>query len=225
MKRTTLVKGGDSNAKCVPFKSNNSSLFRPGCKLRVHRSSLFGSSSTTTTKTTTTASSSVLHRPFQRPMLKRRAYGSGADAALQTSSLGSKRRLDGMAKLLARAGKGLNYISAAAALTTNKTNNASSDTEDSDDDEDAEKKDIPFEPLEVWKSPHQGGPARGLPPQAYVCLFVCLCVCNCRQNNQTSCCCSLLLTPSNILFIFCLGFYTHIFACMHAIIQYQQRYQ
>jgi hypothetical protein len=106
---------------------------------------------------------------FQRPMLKRRAYSKHAEQALSASSLGPKRRFDGMSKLLARAGKGLSF------KLPNANNNAanppktSSDTESDNDDEDDERaEDKPFEPLEVWKSPHQGGEAKGIPPQAYV---------------------------------------------------------
>jgi SNF2 family DNA or RNA helicase len=97
---------------------------------------------------------------FQRPMLKRRAYQKGADEALKLASLGPKRRLDGMAKLMARAGRGLDFK--VAARKPQKDGEETSDESDSDEQEDKK----PFEPLQLWSSPHQegGGEPKGLPP-------------------------------------------------------------
>jgi hypothetical protein len=95
-------------------------------------------------------------KKFQRPMLKRRAYKGAADEALKQCSLGPKKRLDGMSKLMARAGRGLHF-----SLPKNKDKDENADsTEESSEDE---EEDRPFEPLMLWKSPHQGGEAKGLP--------------------------------------------------------------
>lgn len=98
-------------------------------------------------------------KPFQRPSVKRRAYGKSADLELKKSSLGQKRRMNGMARLLSRAGKGLHF----KPLTQQKRS-SSSDTENSDSEEEETKEpDRPFEPLMLWKSPHNGGEPKGLP--------------------------------------------------------------
>ena len=99
---------------------------------------------------------------FQRPMLGRRAYSKHAEVALKQSSLGQKRRMDGMSKLLARAGRGLSF----KLPTTQKTESTSDTEEESDDDND--QTDKPYEPLMVWQSPHNGGTPKGLPSQMYV---------------------------------------------------------
>lgn len=129
--------------------SNSSKLFQPGAKIIVQRAPLFNGLSVT---------SNI--KPFQRPMLKRRAYGRNADVALKQSSLGGRKRMNGMAKLLARAGRGLTYK-----LPSRKTDG--SDDDNSEDEEEAKSKepDRPFEPLRVWHSPHNGGDAKGLPPR------------------------------------------------------------
>jgi hypothetical protein len=88
-------------------------------------------------------------------MMQRRAY-KGADEALERSSLGQRRRMDGMAKLMARAGQGLHFLPKRKKIDGDT---ASSSGESSDEGEE----DRPFEPLQVWKSPHQGGEAKGLP--------------------------------------------------------------
>ena len=95
-------------------------------------------------------------------MIKRRAYGKQAEDALKRSSLGQRRRFDGMAKLLARAGKGLTYK-----LPSKDSKNDSDTGSESDSDmEDKNKEpDRPFEPLMVWQSPHQGGEPKGLEPR------------------------------------------------------------
>lgn len=93
-------------------------------------------------------------------MTKRRAYDQRAELALKTCSLGQKRRMDGMAKLMARAGKGLNYK--APQLANQDSDN--SDDEDGSDQEEEKEDERPFEPLMVWKSPHNGGELKGLDP-------------------------------------------------------------
>lgn len=96
-------------------------------------------------------------------MTKRRSYDRRAEEALARGSLGQKRRMDGMAKLMARAGKGLSF------KCVNKVSSGGSD-DDSGSESEAEEKEQerPFEPLLVWKSPAEGGEAKGLPPRLYV---------------------------------------------------------
>lgn len=151
--------GGGGGLKCLPVKTcrTTSKLFRPGAKLIVHRAPIMEGLSSSCS-----SSSTALYKTFQRPMLKRRAYGKNAELALKGSSLGPKRRMDGMQKLMARAGRGLAFK-----LPEAKKNQTSDDTEESES-EDEKEEDAPFEPLEVWKSPHQGGAPKGLPPQTYV---------------------------------------------------------
>ena len=96
-------------------------------------------------------------KKFQRPVQKRRAQLKIADQALKQSSLGQRRRLDGMAKLQARAGRGLTFK--LAKRTVEKDGTESSSGEESEEEEE----DRPFEPLLVWQSPHQGGECKGLP--------------------------------------------------------------
>jgi hypothetical protein len=106
----------------------------------------------------------VAVKKFQRPMLKRRAYDKAAEAALQTSSLGPKRRLDGMSKLMARAGKGLAYKLPTKPVEHSGDTSGDENSDDSDDEEDKNKL-RPFEPLCLWTSPHQDDSVepRGLP--------------------------------------------------------------
>jgi hypothetical protein len=103
--------------------------------------------------------SAGLLKPFQRPKTGRRAYKANEDLALKQASLGPKRTMGGMARLLSRAGKGLHY-------TTGKSNTKSSEeggTDESSDEEGDGENDRPYDPLMVWNSPHQGGEPRGLP--------------------------------------------------------------
>jgi hypothetical protein len=90
---------------------------------------------------------SVTAKKFVRPMIKRRAYGKAADAALQSASLGPKRRMNGMAKLLARAGRGLTFKLPRAADAGDTDGSSESEEEESAPER-------PSEPLLVWKSPH-----------------------------------------------------------------------
>ena len=104
---------------------------------------------------------SVSHsaKKFQRPMTKRRAYGQDAETALKKSSLGVRRRFDGMSKLMARAGKGM------TSKLPQKGDRGGGDGSCSNREEDAKKEDEkPFERLRVWVSPNNGGEAKGLPP-------------------------------------------------------------
>lgn len=91
----------------------------------------------------------VTAKKFVRPMMKRRAYGKAADSALQSASLGPKRRMNGMAKLLARAGRGLTFQ-----LPRTATDAMAGDTDGSSESEEETTPERPCEPLLVWKSPH-----------------------------------------------------------------------
>jgi hypothetical protein len=105
-----------------------------------------------------------LTQKFKRPMTKRRSYDKNAEMALKNASLGPRRRMDGMAKLLARAGKGLTFK-----LPQRKLNENGEDVTDSeneyDEEEAASEEKRPFEPLILWQSPHNGGEALGLSPR------------------------------------------------------------
>ena len=96
-------------------------------------------------------------------MTKRRAYTPQSNAALKVSSLGPKRRTDGMSKLLARAGKGLLYQ-----LPKRKGLEECESDNEEDKEEEEEEEEKPFEPLCVWKSPYNGGERVGLPMTMYV---------------------------------------------------------
>lgn len=102
--------------------------------------------------------SAGLLKPFQRPKLGRRAYKGKEDELLKKASLGARRSMGGMQRLLSRAGKGLNY------LGKRPRKSEGGNTDESTDDEDEKEEDRPFEPLMVWNSPFQGGEAKGLPP-------------------------------------------------------------
>jgi hypothetical protein len=132
-------------------------LFARGAKVLVQRASFFSGH--------TVAATSSLYKPFQRPMLKRRAYGKAQEEALLNSSLGQRRRFDGMQRLLQRAGRGLNARPLSSG-TGKKDGDGSTSEDDSEDDE--EEEEAPFEPLLLWTSPHQGGEPRGLPSQTCV---------------------------------------------------------
>ena len=148
--------GGEAGARIA----TTSKLFQPGAKIIVHRAPLLNGLSCPTTG---------LQKKFQRPMLKRRAYNRDADDALRRSSLGPKKRMDGMAKLMARAGRGLSFQ--LAQKPKNDDDDSDGDNTDDEDDDDPSETERPFEPLRVWHSPHQGGEAIGLPATVYV---VCL---------------------------------------------------
>jgi hypothetical protein len=158
---------GTTSAKRVcAYKSASSSttrskLFQPGSKLIVQRAPAFCGLSLQ-------SSATLSQKKFQRPMTKRRSYDKSAEAALQKSSLGPKRRMNGMAKLLARAGRGLTFQ-----LPVNKIADGDDTGDESDSDEEENKEpDRPFEPLQVWTSPHQGAEPKGLMPRT--CVYYCI---------------------------------------------------
>jgi len=166
---STMLDNGDSNKRrrlCVPIKKDatrSSKLFRRGSTILVQRVPLLSGLSV--------SNQSVVAKKFRRPMLKRRAYGKAADSALRHASLGQRVRRDGMAKIMARAGKGLDYKGFGIGPNKNRdegdTESGGSSRSDSDDEKDDE--DRPFEPLLLWTSPHQGGgEPRGLPPRVVV---------------------------------------------------------
>ena len=120
-------------------------LFQSGTKLLLHKAPLLPG----------------ILRTFQRPSIKRRAYEQRADQALQQSSLGPRKRMDGMQKLMARAGRGLTFQ-----LPKSHPSGETSDESDLDDDNDNAKQDEqPYTPLRLWHSPHEGGTLQGLPPK------------------------------------------------------------
>lgn len=101
-------------------------------------------------------SASVL-QPFRRPKEKRRGQQQRDDEALKTSSLGMKKRLDGMKRIWERQGKGIHFKGAKRDESKNEDGSTCGETSDE------EEEDRPFEPLRVWISPHQGGEPIGLP--------------------------------------------------------------
>jgi hypothetical protein len=120
-------------------------LFQSGTKLLLHKAPLLPG----------------ILRTFQRPSIKRRAYEQRADQALQQSSLGPRKRMDGMQKLMARAGRGLSFQ-----LPKSHPSGETSDESDIDEDnDDAKLNERPFAPLRLWHSPHEGGTLQGLPPR------------------------------------------------------------
>jgi hypothetical protein len=136
---TTTTMGG-----CCP-SLKSSKLFQPGVKLIVRRAPIISG-----------VISAGLCKKFQRPMLKRRAYGKDADAALKQCTLGPRKRMNGMAKIMSRAGKGLSYKgpNGGAADANEKNGNDESGSSGNEDDDEKEE-DRPFEPLCLWISPHQ----------------------------------------------------------------------
>jgi hypothetical protein len=101
-------------------------------------------------------SASVL-QPFRRPKEERRGKQKQADEALRTSSLGMKRRLDGMKRIQERSGKGIHFQSQPLPKYDEDGNTCGETSEEEEED------DKPFEPLRVWTSPHNGGEPLGLP--------------------------------------------------------------
>lgn len=102
-------------------------------------------------------SASVL-KPFQRPKEERRGKQKQADEALRTSTLGMKRRLDGMKRIQERSGRGIHF-QPPPKPKYDEDGNTCGETSD----EDEEEEDRPFEPLRVWTSPHNGVEPLGLP--------------------------------------------------------------
>jgi hypothetical protein len=153
IRRTSSAADDPSScAASKPAAAMTNKLFQPNVKILVHRAPLLSGLHVP-----------LLSKKFQRPMLKRRR--KDADDHLLQSSLGPKRRLDGMAKLLARAGKGLHY----KLPTATKKEDGSTESESEDDDDDPKGPEAPYEPLCLWTSPHDGNAeAKGLKPQMYV---------------------------------------------------------
>ncbi|KAL7498005.1 hypothetical protein ACHAWT_008513 [Skeletonema menzelii] len=158
---SNLYSGGGGGG-CKPSSSSScgnsgphstNKLFQPGTKLLIARAPVMAGLSV----------NNSLTRPFQRPMTKRRSYDANANQALKTATLGQKRQLDGMAKLMARAGKGLFYK--LPQQQSNKDGECSGTSDESDSEEEEKEPERPFEPLCVWRSPHDGGEAKGLPPR------------------------------------------------------------
>lgn len=148
-----------------PILNGHSSnkLFSSGRQLTVQRAPIMSG------LTCHGLSASVL-QPFRRPKELRRAKQKVNDEALKTSSLGMKRRVDGMARLLELCGKGI-HCKGRSMLKNDEDRSTSGETSEEEEDE----QDRPFEPLRVWQSPHQGGEPKGLPTRMYVVLWRSVC--------------------------------------------------
>lgn len=148
-KSAVVVTTKPRTISCEPSSCHGTNkLFQPGAKLLVRRAPVICGLSVP----------AGLQKKFQRPMTKRRAYNKSADEALKRSSLGPKRRMDGMSKLMARAGRGLTY------KLPRRGESGDGGSDDESDEERKEKEnERPFEPLLLWTSPHEGGEAIGLP--------------------------------------------------------------
>eukprot|EP00591_Stephanopyxis_turris_P006947 CAMPEP_0195522264 /NCGR_PEP_ID=MMETSP0794_2-20130614/20244_1 /TAXON_ID=515487 /ORGANISM="Stephanopyxis turris, Strain CCMP 815" /LENGTH=128 /DNA_ID=CAMNT_0040651979 /DNA_START=110 /DNA_END=492 /DNA_ORIENTATION=+ len=84
------------NLVTPPKPSTSCDLFSPGNRIIVQRAPILCGLSINPS----------LRKKFQRPMTGRRAYDKQAEHALKKASLGQRRRMDGMSKLMARAGRG-----------------------------------------------------------------------------------------------------------------------
>lgn len=73
--------------------------------------------------------------------------------------------MDGMSKLLARAGKGLTFKLPDKGEGMDGEDCEKDSDEEEGEEEEEEEEDRPFEPLMVWQSPHNGGEQKGLPPK------------------------------------------------------------
>ena len=145
--------GGRAGGVGGVMRSSNK-LFQPNAKVIIARAPVMAGLSVG-------GNSLGLQRKFQRPMTKRRSYDKNAELALKTSTLGQKRRFDGMAKLMARAGKPLSFLPPKRKVD----GDCSGTSDESDSEEESKEPERPFEPLMVWKSPAEGGEAKGLPPR------------------------------------------------------------
>ena len=155
-KNTTLIGpcGGRVGGPGGGIMRSSNKLFQPNAKVIIARAPVMAGLSLGN-------NSSGLQRKFQRPMTKRRSYDKNAELALKSSSLGQKRRFDGMAKLMARAGKPLSFLPPKKKVD----GDCSGTSDESDSEEESKEPERPFEPLMVWKSPAEGGEAKGLPPR------------------------------------------------------------
>ena len=150
--KTCFGGGGGGLASRGPHSTNK--LFQPGVKLKIQRAPMM----------TGLSVGAGVRKPFQRPQLGRRAYDKNSEAALKRATLGQKRRMDGMSKLLARAGKGLAYKTPGRTGSGGDDGSAgSADEEEEDEDSLMAQLERNYKPLMVWQSPHNGGEARGLP--------------------------------------------------------------
>ena len=141
---TAVVRTASQPTSC----HSSDKLFRPGVKLVVQRAPVISGLSIP----------AGLQKKFQRPMMKRRAYNRNTDEALKNSSLGQRRRMDGMSRLMARAGRGLTFKLPQRDLSKE-------DSDEETEEEDEKENELPFEPLLLWTSPHEGGEPIGLPPR------------------------------------------------------------
>jgi hypothetical protein len=161
-RKRTLVKSRSLFCSNKTSSNSSSKLFQSGCNIAVQRAPVLNC----LTCTSNVTAGIGLQKKFQRPMTKRRAYSKTAEDALKTSSLGVKRRMDGMAKLMARAGRGLAFKLPTHPSAHDGTGTGSDDDSDDDSNDQKDKEnERPFEPLQLWTSPHQGGEPKGLPPQ------------------------------------------------------------
>ena len=150
--KTCFGGSGGGLASRGPHSTNK--LFQPGVKLKIQRAPMM----------TGLSVGAGVRKPFQRPQLGRRAYDKNSEAALKRATLGQKRRMDGMSKLLARAGKGLAYKTPGRARGGDDDGSGgSADEEEADEDSLLAQLERNYKPLMVWQSPHNGGEARGLP--------------------------------------------------------------
>ena len=151
--KTCFGGSGGGLASRGPHSTNK--LFQPGVKLKIQRAPMM----------TGLSVGAGVRKPFQRPQLGQRAYDKNSEAALKRATLGQKRRMDGMSKLLARAGKGLAYKTPGGARGGDDDDGSggSADEEEADEDSLLAQLERNYKPLMVWQSPHNGGEARGLP--------------------------------------------------------------
>lgn len=156
--KVTVCRAGSGSSLGGTLKPSrrwsSSSLFQPGVALVVQRAPLLQGLSC--------QASTVTQKKYQRPFAKRRLRD--ADHALQQSSLGQRRRMNGMAKLLARAGRGLLYKLPDSGAAAHASGDGTDEDDSTDEEDRNHSEDRPFEPLQVWTSPHQGGALRGLAP-------------------------------------------------------------
>lgn len=129
-------------------------LFSPGRQLQVMRAPIMRG------LTCTGGLSASVLQPFRRPKEKRRGLQKRDEEALKTSSLGMKKRLDGMQRILERQGKGIHFQGQKRNGDESKNDDDGSTCGESSEEE---EEDRPFEPLRVWASPHEGGEPIGLP--------------------------------------------------------------
>jgi DNA repair and recombination protein RAD54 and RAD54-like protein len=165
------------------------------------------------------SSSNAIVKPFQRPMLQRRAYGKHADHALKSTSLGPKRRMNGMQKLLARAGKGLSFRLPSSTATLGNGDGIDEESDD-DDDNPGMQPDMVYVPLQLWMSPHQGGPLKGLPMRSYVpskTFFLFIFPCEIPLSSICFSFCNTALTPLLMLRLSLLLYSFHVSSVCYSV--------